>query len=492
MNKKYYGIVEGFFSEPLKPWTLSGRLNTMKYIQQYAPNIGTYFYCPKDDLFVTKKWDRPYPKDDQAKLKKFIDRCSAQSITFFYGLNPALEEGCDWQVIELKVMGKLDQVLSLGCRNICLLFDDIPMAYDVVDGAIPESQAYRELVAMINRLYNYYKTQVDDYWVCMPDYTFKEKTALTQACTSLYKNIGVIWSGNDVFTKTITQQDITRVKKILFPDIRLVYWSNYPVNDCEQALGTFNLGGFYPIKQNVVNMLAGIVVNPMREAYANLPFYTTFSDFVQLGRQYRRQKSWSGALREIGVSKHMRNIIQQFSSTSIVDTRRSQKFVPDMIVNQSNDKVRNIWRNRFVNAVQQVFDDAKRYQIIVAALRDGKGVTQEAFLKWDWFPTKTYISRYYPEIVGIAKRRYDLYKKYYENENVFVEFIEDVDRFDKMYLGNKKLSISPRDNDRIQLNIENIMSIERELFLKVLDRKDISVEKKAILLYRRKFVNRFS
>ncbi|MFS8160307.1 MAG: beta-N-acetylglucosaminidase domain-containing protein, partial [Candidatus Roizmanbacteria bacterium] len=211
MKKSYYGIVEGFFSEPLKPWANRERSDILEFIHNYS-SLDTYIYCPKDEIYISKKWDILYPQSKALEIEKFIKKCSLYGVTYFYGLNPAINDKTDWIILKEKVVKKIDQILELGCKNICLLFDDIPIAYDVVDGEVKENTIYKSLVDTINDLYLYFQEKCDDCLVCMPDYVFIQKTPLTDACKFLNKDLGICWTGNEIFSKGITSKDITRVK----------------------------------------------------------------------------------------------------------------------------------------------------------------------------------------------------------------------------------------------------------------------------------------
>lgn len=72
-KKRFYGIVEGFFSYPLPIWSCKEMLETLKFIVKYAPNIDTYLYCPKNDIYVVQKWDKLLPAKELSELKKVID-----------------------------------------------------------------------------------------------------------------------------------------------------------------------------------------------------------------------------------------------------------------------------------------------------------------------------------------------------------------------------------------------------------------------------------
>lgn len=493
MKNVYYGIVEGFFSKPLPIWTYEERLETLDFIHQYAPYIDTYFYCPKDEPYVTKRWDQLYPTYKQAELIAYMQRCAQYNVNFVYGLNPSIQENVDWQSITLKMIKKIDHIISLGCRNICLLFDDIPIAYDVVDNMIQVSDIYDELITCIQTLHSTYQNKIDDFWVCMPDYVFIRDTPLTKACKRLPKDIGIIWSGNAVFSKNVTNKDIERVRKMLFPEVRLLYWSNYPVNDCEQALGTFNLGGFYPIKCSAARKLSGILVNPMREPYANLPFYITFSDFIRDGSTYSRKVSWERSIRNLGLSNDALKQITLFSSVNINDISKKCTYRELLRFKPSPPKVSTIWGTQLVKAIKQIFDDAQLYRSLSESIVSNEPINGENFQKWDWFPTKTYVPRYLAEIVSILQTRYTLYKRSIIKEDNPLLHEKTITKYiQQKYSGQKKLAMSLEDTALIARCIDDAIRKERNSFIEFLERTDTTADRKLSVLYARRNVNRFN
>ena len=78
---RYAGIVEGFFSAPLPLWTPAERLAILQFVQQHAPQLNAYFYCPKDDPSVTTRWQELYPPAAFAALRALISACEERGIS---------------------------------------------------------------------------------------------------------------------------------------------------------------------------------------------------------------------------------------------------------------------------------------------------------------------------------------------------------------------------------------------------------------------------
>lgn len=479
-REKIYGIVEGFFSEPLPIWSEAERQETIDFVAKKAKEITTYVYCPKDDLLVTDKYDELYPKAGLEAIKNVIDQCNTNGINYVYGLNPAVENIENKQEIKKKIINKLEQLFSVGCRSFMILFDDIPLAYDVVAGTETESN-FDKVIGVVNDVYVGMKEKIDEFWFCGPDYCYNRITPITKATKKLDKSIGVIWSGNQIFTKKVSLKDIARVKNILGQKTKIIYWDNYPVNDCEQAKGTFNLGGFYPIEKEVLKLLDGVIVNPMRECMANLPFYVTFSNSIK-NDTYVRTISYFKAMTEVlGLNSGFVKSVLKFSSKNIVDTKVQIYGVLD-----TDPGTPNVYGSCFVKSIGSLVDDMVVWNDLYSEIEAGALVKESSFEKIDWFPTKTYIPRYLWEIFRIVNKRRSLYK------DLTVEVPGLVGQFMEKYLGSMRLKISEEDAGLYLQEIQRLVGEERRDFVEYINQPKLSLGVKIDSLIRRRGVNRFT
>ncbi len=449
---KYYGIVEGFFSRPLKMWSQKERINTINFIAQYAPQINSYFYCPKDDPFITQDWNQLYPINKLNKIKAVINLCKKNKLTYIFGLNPVIPS---FEIIKKK----LNQIKNLGCNSFCLLFDDLPIAYKVLDGKL-NKQGIIEIknsVRTCNKIFEWLKENNCSLWICSPDYCFQKRTALTDQLLRLDKEINFIWAGNFVFSKSITTSDLKRVKNILGKERKIIYWNNYPVNDCEQNLGTFNLGGFYKINPIVLSKIEGIFINPMREAYTNLPFYKTFSDYILNPKNYNRYQSWKNSLKFL-LGKNYKDYLSLFKEFSQRNnTDNFPKFLAKYkIIKISACKVNNAWGQKFLSAIKPIFVFATKFTEIRRKIKKNKQVSLKEFKSFDVFPTMLNQTRYLPEIVRIVKLRLGLL--------------------------NKKLKVST----------QKAVIFEQTMFLKTINNVKIDPTKRMLLFSLRQNINRFT
>ncbi len=494
-DKKYYGIVEGFFSSPLKMWTWKERNKTFDFIREYAPSINAYLYCPKDDLLVTKKPYELYSQKEISAFQKFVDKCNENEVTFIFGLNPSFAEKelANISLLKKKILKKLNQFIRIGVRDVCLLFDDIPIAYDVFEeSATFSEETSTKIIELVNSVYAELEYDLDSFWFCSPDYNFTKETNLTKAIGNLNKDINIFWTGNEIFSKEKDAEDLNRAKKISGSN-NIVIWDNYPVNDAEQNVGCFNLNGFYLIETKVLNDCKGIFVNPMREAFANLPFYITFSKYVESKDSYLRKKSWRRSLSKIGLKDELVLLVEQFSVPNAFDT-------PMLDVNMSLEKIdkvlkpstpTNDYGQLFLAAINQVIEDAKSCSTIFKKLEKKEELTVEYFTSLDLFPTKTNVARYYPEVLKIICERYRLYSEI-NLKTELKKYFKLSEYFEKTYKGKDRLKISNYDNDRILKSIIDLILVEQKKFIEFLNNNNTSLINKRKLYLKRKNVNRFT
>lgn len=488
---KYYGIVEGFFGRPLRGWTWKERFKTLKFINKYAGNINAYFYCPKDDIYVTERWNCRYPKAELKKLAKYIKYCKNNNIKFIYGFNPQIENVNNWL---RPTYIKIKQLISVGVEDIALIFDDIPLAYDVLDNNLTK-KSYENYVNSINKTYITFKKVLKEFWICTPDYFFNKETALTKSLLNLDKNIGVMWSGPEIFVKNIYKRDIFKLENVLGKNRKIILWFNYPVNDCEQNINTFNLGGFPKIDRYITNKLFGIFANPMRECYSNLPFYQTLSDYIINPQRYNRAISWKNALKVLLKTNDFKKyikIINSFLSPNRLD--QVSKFVTPTkkISLEMTGRIDNLYGRLFLNTIKSIFTEYRIYMQIYAKLGKSIQIPSDLFEKYDWFPTNPNVSRYLPEIYDILTSKYQVYQSYTNSKASFIKMSTLVDEYKSKYFGRKKLKISNSDNKKYLRAINKFIYLERVMFLTLINSVGISTNKKLELLYKRRRINRFT
>lgn len=482
-QKKYFGIVEGFFSSPREMWTKEERQIVLKFITKYCPNLNTYFYCPKDDLFVLKKWNELYPKKKFEAIKEAYFYCEKNNIDFVYGLNPDF----DLKKVEenypdyLKnIISKLNQLKKIGVNKFCILYDDIPFAYEVTEKAKKEADAKigKLQAKVLNDILNKFENL--DLWFCPPDYFFQEKTPyLKSLCQNLSNKISLLWTGDQIFTPTISDKLFKETIKNLNKDRKLIWWDNYPVNDCEHIDGTFNIGAFNNPEKNAFANLSGILINPMREPFANLSIFYTASLFYSNQNTFDREQS----LKDFFVKffgdnwKSFWIIYISFSDTNCVDSeprgylkeilqtnsiKNIQKILMliknDLSIIEGDDS-ENYFKNFFFEEVIVIIRRVNAYLIIFENIILGVDWV-ENFIEIDAFPVsqrKAFLTKIYKVLdarLNLLNVNKKLIKEYVIIKNIYYK-----------YDGISRLKISKEDDLILLENLQILLSKERNIFI---------------------------
>ncbi len=491
-NQKLYGIVEGFFSTPLPMWTHQERLHTLDVLKRYCPYINTYLYCPKDDPFITQQWDILYPIDTIKELQETIDHCQVQGINFCFGLNPAfnrclIEKDKSYYIDT--IVKKLKQLQQIGVQQFCILFDDIPYAYDVSarlrqqeDKSIAIFQA-----EVINTCQQLIATHDQPIWLCGSDYFFQQKNQyIVTLNRHLNPIIPLIWTGSDIFTQKINHTSIQQARDVV-GGRSLLWWDNYPVNDCEHSIGTFHIGAFNNPDLDTLDHLDGIFINPMRESAANWIAYYTFNDFLKDKKNYNRSVSFRGALQKIfpNQAHAIERVYQSWSALNIVD-QQPRGYYQALLQAESvttakvilNDMEQDLLQ---ISSTDQFSTDGQLFlQTTAAVIQKADAVLQcsrsilNQSMTWkvlfefiDALPV-THSKSYLPRLYKILCSRVDytvfLLGRQDTLMNVY-SLLDDLHQLVIKYPGRLRLEMSRTDEAHMLAIVEHITQRDRVVFL---------------------------
>lgn len=527
MTKCEFGIVEGFFSRPLPMWTHQERMLTLATLRAFAPGVTRYYYCPKQDPYVTGTWAELYPQARLAELRNFVAAARAQGISCTFGINPTLdpialqkpEERARWLKLAEQ---KLRQFLAIGATGVSILFDDLPLAYDVLDDKADRSAGVENtMVELTNALYVRLAGEIDEFLFCSPDYCYTATTTLTTAQRNLHAGIIVVTSGNEVFAPTITKEDTARIRGVLGDERQLAWWVNYPVNDCEHNLGVLNLGAFTPPLGDVLPTLTRIYVNPMRECAANIPLYHTLGQYVAERSSYERSAAWEKALQQLfgPAAEALELLTSEFSPTTCAD--KSPRYncsalsecVNDGEVLRVVERVESAldalttrvapWSSSetgaladaFLHATAPLLHTARGWVSTATKALAAESISLATFAEGDLFPTSPHEPRYCAEIARIVAKRLNALEEAGVAETVakdFVELQEKALEFPVRFKGREKLSLTPHDQDAYKSLNQRLIALEQDATCRVLNSQDLAARTKLLLLSRRSSVTRFT
>ena len=505
------GIVEGFFSLPLPPWRWDERFLLLRFLGEFAPHLNTYLYCPKDDPYVRTHWDREYPPAERVQLAEFIAACRRQRVRFIFGFNPEIPAGApdeherrSWAE---RIRRKADSLRAIGCEHFCLLFDDVPLSYDAVEKRLEHAD---EAAALFFDFADRACRIIGDTpWLCTPDYCLCRPSALTRQLSRL-PAVPLIWTGRGVFVPQVTTADLADVRATMGDAVRLVYWSNYPVNDVEQDESVLNLGGFPAPEANAAQGMEAMLVNPMRQCFANLPLYVTFSDYLHAPRQYARARSWHTALEAVlGVAgASVALIFEQFSSCSVVDVEpkhmwhslssgealaRVKEHVRAGLETIEHSPLPHEYAALFLRACERPLLEAWRFCSFAEKTQRGRRISAAEFTAGDRFPTVCTAPRHIKEIAEIVATRLMLGPPpSHEIAQVVAELAPLAGDFDARYPGQARLTITDTDARNYRTAIDRLVSAEQQHMLTILNNHTLPPAERLTLYALRQSTNRFT
>lgn len=490
MQKKLYGMVEGFFSAPRKAWSSLERLTVLEFMLNNCPSLNTYFYCPKDDPFVVKRWDKLYSERALGAIEKAYKRCSANNVEFVYGLNPAFDVSTiekNFPAYIKQICEKLGQLQALGIASFAILYDDIPYAYNVTGGERSEQDALvGALQAKTMNAIRKYLGRGSTLLFCPSDYFLKKETTYTKVLfRDLEEGVRVLWTGPKIFTPVITKEMLERAQKIA-GDHKLVWWDNYPVNDCEHIAGTYHLGGFNAPEKRVQQRLGGLLMNPMREPYANWIALDTFEQSLAVST-YKRTLATEKAYKTLFGKewKAFYSICLAFGNRSCVDTepdgcivdilkstsiRSLEKTITKLktdLKKTRSARITNATAQLFLREIASVFVRAENYLALCENVLVGKPWTRD-FEMLNRFPITLGKFDFRNQIIKVL-----------ESRSAQTRRIGDIPRYSSLtklralvnkYRGKSSLAITEPDKRKFVRLVNESIKKDNELFVKNLTR----------------------
>lgn len=243
------GVIEGFYG---LPWSHEARLSMVDFLADIGLN--SYIYAPKDDPYHNKKWRDPYPKKRAEEISDLARRSVDRGIDFIWAIHPGQNPfNFDSYDEELsKVLGKYDQLKSLGVTSFALCMDDVDkdMAYGKrLDHLrlIKDILSYLDgdKLLFVNPWYN-------EAWLDEKGRDYYE----------LFKGVSgleTMWTGYDVVVP------IKKSSQDFFKDLsgyKANIWFNWPVNDYKPSEVFMEVFEFYDSRDLNFD---SFFINPMNE-----------------------------------------------------------------------------------------------------------------------------------------------------------------------------------------------------------------------------------
>ncbi|OAR00735.1 hypothetical protein LLEC1_00218 [Akanthomyces lecanii] len=310
------GSIEGFYGIP---WSHQARKDQYVFYGQHKMN--TYVYTPKSDPYLRATWRELYGDDDLDQLKDLVETANANHVDFTYALSPGLDLCYTSDADFNSTVSKFEQLRKLGVSSFYIALDDIPLEFHCDSDTakfpnkgdqhwIADAQAY-----YLNRVQKEYikahegladlETVPTHYAGSAPD-PYKGEFG-----KQLDKDIRIQWTGEGVFSDTITVESVVRADSTYVTD-KLFIWDNFPVNDGKPSRLFLN-----PLTGRAADLykhLIGFTSNPMVQSYASLIALGNYGDYSWNSPAYDAQASWSAVIRELaGKDEGVRRVLLAFA-----------------------------------------------------------------------------------------------------------------------------------------------------------------------------------
>jgi hyaluronoglucosaminidase len=280
------GIVEGFYG---KPWTHAERLDAISFL---APRgLNAYVYAPKDDAKHRAEWRVPYDERERDEFRALAAHADTHGARFGFAISPGLDITYESDDDRAAVLAKLRPLLDAGVPWFLLLLDDIPM-----QAGIAPRQA-----ALATWLLEQLRAERPDaaLTLCPTEYVgTRPSPYLGELGSGLPADVDVMWTGPTVCSPTLSVED-ARGWTAALGGRRTVVWDNTPVNDATMA-SELHLGAYLGRDAGLVDVVGGVLCNPMTQARASLVQLATAMDFLRDPDGYDAPASWARACADVG------------------------------------------------------------------------------------------------------------------------------------------------------------------------------------------------
>jgi hypothetical protein len=213
-----------------------------------------YLYAPKDDPLHRERWRDAYASTDLAAFERLV---ASDTLEVGFGISPGLSIDYDDRADRASLLTKVESLLAVGVRLVCLALDDIPPRPDL-------GEQHAQLTTWLcDRL------EDRAALVLVPtEYTGVSSTAyLDQLAAGVPPNVPIAWTGETVVCDRISSEH-ARARARALGDRPPLIWDNYPVNDALMADRLF-LGPLRGRDPGLAEECSGYVANPMVQPNAS-------------------------------------------------------------------------------------------------------------------------------------------------------------------------------------------------------------------------------
>jgi hyaluronoglucosaminidase len=276
----YLGVIEGFFGSS---WSWQERAVYPAFLRAHGYSF--YVYAPKDEPFLRKRWNEPFPAERLDHLKELCASFKAEGLQFGVGLSPYEAYIAYGPEARTALRKKVDVLNSLPVDILCVLFDDmrgdLPQLAETqirILGDIREVSTAPRIIFCPT--YYSYDPIIERCFGAMP------QNYLEDLGKGLDHSIDLFWTGEKVMSSAYPAEHLKEVAERIRRKPFL--WDNYPVNDSKRASPFIFLRAFENRGAHLTELLSGHAVNPMKQPWlSQIPLASLAVNYSQ-GSSYDR------------------------------------------------------------------------------------------------------------------------------------------------------------------------------------------------------------
>ena len=291
------GVIEGFYGQP---WSQAERFQLFDWMRGWGLN--TYLYAPKDDLKHRALWRELYSPTEAETLSEVIRACRERNLRFIYALSPGLDIRYSNEAELESLKKRFEQMITLGCQNFALLFDDIPDRMTAEDQKRWDSFAAAQC-HVTNAMFKWTRERSPEarFLFCPTPYCgrmAKHKLGgegyLQIVGRELISEIEVFWTGPEIISREITVAHVEELQKLLRR--KPLIWDNLHANDYDGR--RFYCGPYSGRPPELRGAVAGLFSNPNNEFPLNYVPLRTLAAFVVGEGTWDARQVYISAMRE--------------------------------------------------------------------------------------------------------------------------------------------------------------------------------------------------
>jgi hypothetical protein len=261
------GVIEGFYG---RAWSDAERESFLEFAGREG--LAFYFYAPKADAFLRRRWREEYPAESRARLERLAARAGDCGVEFGVGLSPyEAYKSWDDESTRSDLAERVRMIARAGATRLGLFFDDMQgdqnrLAELQADIAHFAAGRFGGPVVLCPTYYS-------DDPVLDRMFGARPERYLESMGARLDPSIDVVWTGPKICSKEYPVEHLRATSEAL--GRKLWLWDNYPVNDGPRMCPHLHLRAFTGRGPEQMRHLSAHAINPMNQAaLSRIPILT--------------------------------------------------------------------------------------------------------------------------------------------------------------------------------------------------------------------------